>query len=74
MFTVSAPSHSQYEIQLGDIGCGPKSPLTSLMFRKQARQTQLLKFNQNIMISSSHHINTKPTDGQKAKNRTYFPF
>lgn len=38
------------------------------MFGNQAHQIQLLKFNQNIMRSSSHHVNTKPTDGQKAKN------
>lgn len=65
---VSASSHSQYEIQLGDIGCDPKCLLTSLMFGNQAPQIQLLKFNQNIMISFSHHINTIPMDGQKSKN------
>lgn len=38
------------------------------MFGNQAGRKQLLKFHQSIMMSSSHHINTKPTDGQKSKN------
>lgn len=68
MFTVSASSHSQYEIQFGDTGYDPKIPLTSLVFGNQAHQIQLLQFNKNVIISSSCSLNMESTDGQKAKH------
>lgn len=68
MFDTSASSPSPHEMRLSDKRYDPKSPLTSLVFGNQVHQIQLIKFNQNIMVSSSHDVNTEPTDGPKAKN------